>query len=796
MSMRSIVLSKVELARMIKELKTAKQAGHRRLLALIGNDDSNLVMGALEIAEAFYRRFGRPGLELLYAYHAFYEDGVARKNMFEAGLKVEYDVEYVPYHELDKVLGRTYSLAIIDLVNNLEPNDLGKLMGIVRGGGLYVLVMPRLETYMSMLTRFQTTLLTPQYKPEDVRKIFVRRFFRKLMEHDGIAIYDVDDKVFVRTFPKSKEVKKEEKALSYPEERNIPLQIYKLAITQDQVNVLNLLDDFYERPERKKVLVLTADRGRGKSSVIGLGLGGLAHKIRKAKGRCRIIVTAPSESNVQELMKFAKRALEKLGYKTEVKEKGGQIISIETKGIEVEYHSPLNSLRKSGEILAVDEAAALHVPMLFALLKKFDRIVYSSTIHGYEGAGRGFSIRFLKRLKELKEIDVKEYEMKEPIRYSQEDPIERWAFDLLLLDAEPATLDEEDYKMIENKEVEYYVPHLEEFFLRDEKSLREFIGIYIMAHYRNNPNDLGMMMDAPHHFIRALRLKSGKIVVSLELAEEGPLEDKLAKDSAKGAWILGNIIPDRLIKHYKLIKFGEFKGVRIVRIATHPSVMSKGLGSKALEMVEREAKERGYDWIGAGFGVTRELLNFWLKNGYIPVHMSPERNPVSGEYSIIVIKPLSEKVQRYLRIFSSEFKKKLLGSMPEPYHDLNPRTARMILYSIGPVDYKPLLSKYQIARFMSYAWSDMTVENCMDVMVELAKTHFMALKCELTELQELLLITKVLQGKSWKVTCDELNITPPIAMDELRKCAKKLSSTYLGVSSEEEAESFFYLEGS
>ncbi|RLE85961.1 MAG: tRNA(Met) cytidine acetyltransferase [Thermoprotei archaeon] len=792
--MKSIVLSRVDLAKLVRELKTAKQARHRRLLALIGDEDSGLVMGALEVADIYYRKFGGPETKLLYTYHAFYEDGVARRDMFKAGLKANYEAEYISYHELDKVLGRTYDIAIIDLINNLEPNDLGKLMGIVRGGGLYVLLMPRLETYLKIMTRFQSTLLTPQYKPEDLRKIFVRRFFKKLMEHDGIAVYDVDEKVFIRSFSRREEVKiREEEALSYPEKVNLPLQIYKLAITQDQINVLTLIEDFYEKPERKKVLVLTADRGRGKSSVVGLGLGGLAHKIRKAKGRCRILVTAPSESNVQELMKFAKKALEKLGHRVETKEVEGQIISLSSKGIDVEYYPPLSCLRRSGDILAVDEAAALHVPMLFALLRKFDRVIYSSTIHGYEGAGRGFSVRFLRRLRELKDIDIKEYEMERPIRYSTNDPIERWAFDLLLLDAEPATLDERDYEMIEKGEVEYFIPDLEEFFLKDEKLVREFIGIYIMAHYRNNPNDLGMMMDAPHHFIRALRLKSGKIVVSLELAEEGPLEDKLARDSAKGAWILGNIIPDRLIKHYKLIGFGKFKGIRIVRIATHPSVMSRGLGSKALEMVEKEAKENGYDWIGAGFGVTRELLNFWVKNGYIPVHISPERNPVSGEYSVIVVKPLSSRVKEYIDVFSSEFKRKLLGSMPEPYHDLNPRTAKMLLYSIGPINCDLPLTKYQLARFMSYAWGDMTVENCMDVMVELAKMHFMNLRCKLSEIQELLLITKVLQGKSWKVTCEELDITPPVAMDELRKAARKLSDSYLGISSEEEAEPLFYL---
>jgi len=792
--MRSIVLSRVDLAKLVKELKTAKQARHRRLLALVGDEDSGLVMGALEVADIYYRKFGGPETKLLYTYHAFYEDGVARRDMFKAGLKANYEAEYISYHELDKVLGRTYDIAIIDLINNLEPNDLGKLMGIVRGGGLYVLLMPRLETYLKIMTRFQSTLLTPQYKPEDLRKIFVRRFFKKLMDHDGIAVYDVDEKVFIRSFSRREEVKiREEEALSYPEKVNLPLQIYKLAITQDQINVLTLIEDFYEKPERKKVLVLTADRGRGKSSVVGLGLGGLAHKIRKAKGRCRVLVTAPSESNVQELMKFAKKALEKLGHRVETKEVEGQIISLSSKGIDVEYYPPLSCLRRSGDILAVDEAAALHVPMLFALLRKFDRVIYSSTIHGYEGAGRGFSVRFLRRLRELKDIDIKEYEMERPIRYSTNDPIERWAFDLLLLDAEPATLNERDYEMIEKEEVEYFIPDLEEFFLKDEKLVREFIGIYIMAHYRNNPNDLGMMMDAPHHFIRALRLKSGKIVVSLELAEEGPLEDKLARDSAKGAWILGNIIPDRLIKHYKLIGFGKFKGIRIVRIATHPSVMSRGLGSKALEMVEKEAKENGYDWIGAGFGVTRELLNFWVKNGYIPVHISPERNPVSGEYSVIVVKPLSSRVKEYIDVFSSEFKRKLLGSMPEPYHDLNPRTAKMLLYSIGPINCDLPLTKYQLARFMSYAWGDMTVENCMDVMVELAKMHFMNLRCKLSEIQELLLITKVLQGKSWKVTCEELDITPPVAMDELRKAARKLSDSYLGISSEEEAEPLFYL---
>uniref|UniRef100_A0A7C3SLM5 tRNA(Met) cytidine acetyltransferase n=1 Tax=Thermofilum pendens TaxID=2269 RepID=A0A7C3SLM5_THEPE len=117
---------------------------------------------------------------------------------------------------------------------------------------------------------------------------------------------------------------------------------------------------------------------------------------------------------------------------------------------------------------------------------------------------------------------------------------------------------------------------------------------------------------------------------------------------------MGNIIPDRLIKHYKVLEFGELRGFRIVRIATHPAVVRRGLGSLALKMVEEEARELGLDWVGAGFGVTEELLRFWVRNGFVPVHMSPEKNPVSGEYSVLVVKPLSERAKRFCGAFSPE----------------------------------------------------------------------------------------------------------------------------------------------
>ncbi len=796
------MLPKKAVQHILRSIRDAIRDNHRRIVVLTGDDDEELAKCTAQLVEQYMEEYGTSDKKIAYVYHAFYEDGVKRKEFFSRMLKIKLPVDYIPYHEIRRVLGLTYNVAVLDLINNLEPNDIGRLSGIVRGGGFYIFIMAKLADYEKIITRFQRTLLTPQYKIEDIRHIFSRRFIRKLFEHDGIAIYDVEKKKFLKRFKIKRRYKKrveyKGKPFEIPLKTRLPRKAYELALTLDQVEVLKLLEELYERPKRGEgvAIVITADRGRGKSSVVGIGLAALAHKLRKAKGRTRIIVTAPNEYNVQPLFMLAKRTLEELKHPPTVIEEDGVITALKAKGIEIEYYSPLEASRRRADIVAVDEAAGLQVPMLFTIMSKFDRVIFSSTIHGYEGAGRGFSVRFLGRLKKMENIRVYEYEMEQPIRFSENDPIEKWAFDTLLLDAEPAFLTKEDMDYIDRLDVVYYKPNLEEFFLEKEEELRQFIGIYIMAHYRNNPNDLGMMMDAPHHTVRALKLPGGKIVASLELAEEGPLLDELAKESARGAWIAGNIIPDRVIKHYKLIDFGEFKGWRIVRIAVHPAAMGRGLGSKMLSELEKEAMERGYDWVGAGFGVTAELLNFWVKNGYIPVHISPDRNPVSGEYTILVVKPLNRKAAKYIDYIAREFKKKLLNSLYEPYHDLDPRVALMLLKSTPDIPrVKINLSPPQVGRFMSYAWSDLTLESCMDCMVEVVKHYFVASpKPNLSELQELLLILRILQGKSWRMVCEELELNPPDVMFEIKNIAKKFSSFYFKIKEASEAEKFLFLD--
>lgn len=89
----------------------------------------------------------------------------------------------------------------------------------------------------------------------------------------------------------------------------------------------------------------------------------------------------------------------------------------------VEFNLP-QKLLKEADVLIVDEAAGIPVPMLFAFTERFRKVIFASTIHGHEGAGRGFSLRFLRALQQNREINLYKIELKEPIRYAPNDPVE------------------------------------------------------------------------------------------------------------------------------------------------------------------------------------------------------------------------------------------------------------------------------------------------------------------------------------------------------------------------------------
>ncbi|MCX8165833.1 MAG: tRNA(Met) cytidine acetyltransferase TmcA [Acidilobaceae archaeon] len=775
-----------------EQIKKAVKNRYRILLVLSGSDPAKLgaaTARALLFYERVVKKARRGDIRLLYVHHSEFEDAKLRRDVVKRALKEEgLQATFTVFEESEKYLGTTFQALVLDLVNDLKPNDVGRLVGVVEGGGIIVFQVPSWRSWPTAMTIFKSNLLVPGY--EQPRHIFISWFQRKLLEHENVFVFDLDEEKQIYSKP-YEEVPPERDKVFLPPNPSFPREIYELALTNDQVKVVSAMEWFYERPPKgkKKVLVITADRGRGKSCAVGIGLVGLAKQLGEVKHRVRILVTAPDAGNVQSLMELAVKAAEALGLEPRPIKKEGKIIEIQGKKFSIEYWEPYKITELGGDIVAVDEASGIHVPLLHKILKGHDRVIFAATVHGYEGAGRGFSVRFLSALSKSEEVMLKTLEMEEPIRYARGDPIERWLFDTLLLDAEPPELDETDLEDIKTGNLEYVMLEPEKLF-QEERTLRQLFGIYVLAHYRNEPDDLGLLADAPHHIVRAVRTARGKKIVSaLQIAVEGGIEEELLEGLLRGEKLPGNIIPDRLLKHLRVRELGKMRGWRIVRIATHPEVQGRGIGSRALRFLEEEAKSLGLDWVGSGFGANEQLLRFWLKNGYRIVHISPDRNPVSGEYTTLVVKGLRPEAQRLIDRGAREFKLKLLGSLHDTYFDLEVEVARQMLSQDpkGISAASPRLTAIQRDRLLSYLTGFMTYEAVNDVIAELARTYWHRGDRALSEEEERALIAKTLQGKPWEEVEEELGTRMQRALSLIREAVRKMALLYLSLEEKERA---------
>ncbi|OQX01556.1 MAG: tRNA(Met) cytidine acetyltransferase, partial [Thiothrix lacustris] len=296
-------------------------------------------------------------------------------------------------------------------------------------------------------------------------------------------------------------------------------------------------------------LVLTADRGRGKSAALGLAASQLL-----ASGK-RVLLTAPSRATVATVFKHA--------------------------ALPPRFFAPDELLQTlpEGEVLLVDEAAAIPIPLLLKMLEHYPRCVFSTTLHGYEGSGRGFVLRFQKAL-EARIAGWQTVRLHQPMRWSENDPLERFINQSLLLDADAV-----DVRAVREPSLRGIVcRRLNRDELADnEPLLRQFFGLLITAHYQTRPSDLRQMLDAPDISIHVLE-QQGVIVAVALLSREGGLAAELTAAIHAGTRRPhGHPIPQTLTFHAQMPRAAELVCERVMRIAVQPSLQNGGLGAQLLQ---------------------------------------------------------------------------------------------------------------------------------------------------------------------------------------------------------------------
>ncbi|KAK5775814.1 RNA cytidine acetyltransferase 1-like [Gossypium arboreum] len=817
---------------------------------------------------------------------------------------------YCLYKDSERILGNTFGMCILQDFEALTPNLLARTIETVQGGGLIILLLRSLSSLTSLYTMVMD--VHERYRTESHSEAagrFNERFLLSLASCKACVVMDDELNILpISSHIKSitpvpvnedseglSESERDLKNLKQELNEDFPVgPLIKKCCTLDQGKaVVTFLDAILDKNLRSTVALLAA-RGRGKSAALGLAVAGAI-----AAGYSNIYVTAPSPENLKTLFEFVCKGFDAIEYKVHIDYDVVKSVNPEFKKATVriniykqhrqtiQYIQPHEHEKLSQvELLVVDEAAAVPLPVVKSLLGPY-LVFLSSTVNGYEGTGRSLSLKLLQQLEEQSQLSkgvegsfsdrvFKKIELSESIRYASADPIESWLNALLCLDVTNSV--PSISRLPPPSECDLYYVNRDTLFSYHKDSelfLQRMMALYVSSHYKNSPNDLQLMADAPAHHLFVLlgpvdesKNQLPDILCVIQISLEGQISLKSAiKSLSVGYQPHGDQIPWKFCEQFRDPDFPSLSGARIVRIATHPSAMRLGYGSAAIELLTRyyEGQLRSYSeldvedaeetpqrsqlrlseaaekvslleenikpktdlppllvhlrerrpeklhYLGVSFGLTLDLFRFWKKHKFAPFYICQIPNNVTGEHTIMVLKPLNNDDFEvsgcdewgFFSPFYQEFKLRFSRNLSRDFRDMEYKLAMSVLdpkmdfTDIEPAPSKSdelsklintLLSPYDMGRLKDYSNNLIDYLSITDLLSILAHLYFQGkIPVTLTYVQASILLCMGLQNRDVSYVEEQLKkaLERQQILSYFKKVMIKLYKYLYGVASKE-----------
>lgn len=494
---------------------------------------------------------------------------------------------------------------VLDLHATVDPEALGATLTAVGAGGLVVVLLPPAGTPDPS----RDTLVVTPFLAQDVGDRFLRRLGRAARRA----------------------------AVERPAPPSAPAQRGPLPAWSDaQAGAVDAIVTLAPTG----TLLLTGDRGAGKTSALGLA----AARILGSGAADALVLGAPAPG-------LAEPAFTRLR-----EQRDGS-----ADGLRFEL---LRDLRdESVETLWLDEAAALPVPVLERLLRLHGRVVLTASERGFEGAGSSF-VGGLRGVLDRERPGWREVRLGEPMRWGPGCPVEAFAAEALLLAAEPAP---EANVASASVESTTFVRFDRDALSEDEGALGEVVALLTLAHTRTSPTDRRRLLDAPNATVSGL-LHDGHVVAAALVAVEGGLSDEDAEAVLVGRFRpSGHMLPEILATHLGCAGAAELPMARVVRVAVHPALRRRGLGRRLMDEVAAEARREGAEVLGAGFGATAEIIAFWRRCGLHPIRLGVRRSGSSGVFSAIVLRSLGPDTEALARDLHERFVDRWPHQLTDPH---------------------------------------------------------------------------------------------------------------------------------
>lgn len=484
------------------------------------------------------------------------------------------DEKAIPVHRYRDYLGSNNNFVVLEFTHVIHADALAALAGTVNGGGILFVILPASDSP------------------------FKQRVIASAEHYDRIEVIHPDSnlKQITQTIVASH--------LAPDDAPTIPLPSQK-----------RIIDSMIDLPGTCHLLM--ADRGRGKSTTLGLACQAW---IRHYRGR-ELVVTGPKPSSVYTLLEHA----------------ASSVRFVPWDKLLTEY--PDQSVR-----IIIDEAAAVPMHILQQLVQRFTVWAIASTVDGYEGCGRGFAVRFLEWVQQQRICKV--HELTESVRWSAQDTCEPWLNKLLLMQ-----LSSDKQKGLQafdaTTPITYQHTHASKL---NEHDLTAVITLLLEAHYQSSPNDLRLLLDDPQQYLLIAK-RHETLVGVIWYSVEGTLPSTLHEAIKIGKRRLnGHILPQAIAFYLQQSQVLQWQWWRVTRIAVHDSVRRQGIGLNLLDELKKLAKAAQVDALGSSFGASPDVLEFWSQTPYKLIRMGRKLNMASGYPNAIVASGLSSEATELIEV--------------------------------------------------------------------------------------------------------------------------------------------------
>uniref|UniRef100_A0A8C7V7U1 RNA cytidine acetyltransferase n=1 Tax=Oncorhynchus mykiss TaxID=8022 RepID=A0A8C7V7U1_ONCMY len=733
------------------------------------------------------------------------------------------NIRYCYYNETHKILGNTYGMCILQDFEALTPNLLARTVETVEGGGIVVILLRTVNSLKQLYT--MTMDVHSRYRTEahqDVVGRFNERFILSLSSCKTCVV--IDDQLNV--LPISSHIanikpvppKTQEDSLS-PREQELNELKESLQDTQpvgvlvdscktmDQAKaVLKFIEAISEKTLRSTV-ALTAARGRGKSAALGLAVAGAV-----AFGYSNIFITSPSPDNLHTLFEFIFKGFDALQYQEHLDYEIIQSLNPEfSKAVvrvnifkehrqTIQYIHPADSVKLGqAELLVIDEAAAIPLPLVKKLLGPY-LVFMASTINGYEGTGRSLSLKLIQQLRQQSSESqqslsaenrstntarlnaarsLQEVSLHESIRYAMGDPVEKWLNELLCLDCLNIPRVISGCPLPQTCDL-YYVNRdtLFCYHKASEAFLQRLMALYVASHYKNSPNDLQMLSDAPAHHLFCLlppvpptQNSLPEVLAVIQVNKLSLPSKTMESNASHNILTCSNVV---LSLQFQDPEFGSLSGGRVVRIAVNPDYQGMGYGSRALQQLQlyyegqfpymdenaQTANSQITSVTSEAVSLLEEVLHprkdlpplllklserraerlEYLGVSYVLLIVMLGFNDLTGEHSLVMLKELNTveapEQGQWLSAFWKDFRRRFLSLLSYQFSSFSPSMALNILQnksttktdassSLSSSELSGQFSPYDLKRLEMYSRNMVDYHLIMDLIPAVARMFFL-----------------------------------------------------------------------